>query len=40
VRPAARRPTRPPAAAKRKRLDAKSRRGEIKTRRAKPDADD
>jgi ribosome-associated protein len=40
VRPVVRRPTRPPAAAKRKRVDAKVRRGEIKSGRAKPRPDD
>ena len=36
VRPTVRRATRPPAAVKRKRVDAKTRRGEIKSRRGKP----
>jgi ribosome-associated protein len=40
VRPTPRRPTRPPAATRRKRVDAKVRRGETKSRRAKPRADD
>jgi ribosome-associated protein len=40
VRPVVRRPTRPTVASKRKRLDAKLRRGEVKTKRAKPGADD
>ena len=40
VRPIVRRPTRTPKAVKLKRLDAKSRRGETKSRRARPRADD
>jgi ribosome-associated protein len=40
VRPTVRRATRPSAAARRERVDAKTRRGEIKSRRGKPLADD
>jgi ribosome-associated protein len=40
VRPVIRRKTRPTAAAKRERVDAKTRRGAIKSRRGKPAADD
>jgi ribosome-associated protein len=40
VRPIARRKTRPSAAARRERVDAKTRRGAIKSRRGKPVADD